>query len=178
LNWRTPVTLLVLLGVLLGGAYYGWQTIVNPGDDTKTEKPTTKKPAECRKKVTIQKGSQVQAADVRINVYNAGIRSGLAGDTLASLVEKGFQQGIADNAPESLNATNVTVLLPNGENVPQTRLVHNQFVGLVRYADGPALAPGIDVIVGDGFRGVRPVSQTFVRVNRPVSTCLDGKGKG
>ena len=38
MNWRTPITMVVLLGVLLGAAYYGWNTIVTPDDDNKADK--------------------------------------------------------------------------------------------------------------------------------------------
>ncbi len=179
MNWRTPITLVVLLGVLLGAAYYGWNTIVNPGDDSKAAAPTTPKKTECKKKVTIKKGTRLTAGDVTVNVYNAGSRSGLAGQTLDSLVAKGFKRGIADNAqPDLTTWGNATVVLPGGTGEPQTRLVHNQFVGTVKYVKGPALAPGVDVVVGDNFRGVDPLTQSFVRVNRRVVTCAETKGSG
>jgi hypothetical protein len=171
-NWRTPITMVVLLGVLLGAAYYGWQTVVNPGDDKKTTtEPTETKPT-CDHKATIKKGTRILAKDVVVNVYNAGNRSGLAGETLDELVDKGFKRGIADNAPTDIKAgPNVAVVLPGGKGLPQMRLVHNQFVGVVKYVSGPELAAGVDVVVGDSFHGVDQAARTFVRVNRVVKTC-------
>ncbi len=178
MNWRTPITLVVLLGVLLGAAYYGWNTIVNPGEDKKAA-PGTAKKTDCTKKTTIKKGSRIPSGDVTVNVYNAGIRAGLAGDTLDSLVAKGFKRGVADNAPSDITTWgNVTVVLPGGTGTPQARLVRNQFLGLVKYVDGPALAPGVDIVVGDNFRGVDPEARAFVRVNRRVETCVETKGSG
>ena len=176
MNWRTPITMVVLLGVLLGAAYYGWSTIVNPGDDKKSASNGPKNTPTCTQK-TIKKGSQVPAADVTVNVYNAGSRSGLAGETLDLLVQKGFKRGVADNAPSDITTWgNASVILPGGQGQPQTRLVHNQFLGIVKYVDGPALAPGVDVVVGDNFRGVNPTAQAFVRVQRQVTACVETKG--
>jgi hypothetical protein len=172
-NWRTPITLVVLLGVLLGAAYYGWNTIVSPGDDKKSAAPDEPSNQPCKKKTTIKKGSRIDAGDVRINVYNGGTRTGLAGDTMDGLVAKGFKRGVADNLPSNINAPwgNVSIVLPGGEAIPQVRLVRNQFIGVVKLIHGPADGSSIDVVVGDSFRGLRQTSQTFVRVNRPVKTC-------
>lgn len=177
MNWRTPITLVVLLGVLMGAAYYGWNTIVNPDDDKTSADPEQSPQTTCKHKTVIKKGQQVEAKQVTVNVYNIGSRSGLASETLNFLVDKGFKRGVADNAPKDITTWgNVSVVLPGGTGEPTTRLLHNQFLGLVKYAKGPELAPGVDVIVGDNFRGVRPGSQTFVRVNRKVETCV-GKDK-
>lgn len=179
MSWRTPITIVVLLGVLLGAAFYGWQTVISPGGDDEKASTPTKSPPTCEKKVTIKKGQQVAAADVIVNVYNAGSRAGLATETLDGLVDKGFKRGIADNAPERVTAgPNVTVVLPDGKGLPQMRLVHNQFIGVVKYVAGPELAAGVDIVVGDSFRGVDPTARTFVRVNRAIKTCTQSTKAG
>ena len=139
MNWRTPITLVVLLGVLLGAAYYGWNTIVSPGDDKKSAAPDEPSNQPCNKKTTIKKGSRIDAGDVRINVYNGGTRTGLAGDTMDGLVAKGFKRGVADNLPSNINAPwgNVSIVLPGGEAIPQVRLVRNQFIGVVKLIHAP-----------------------------------------
>ncbi len=173
MNWRTPITMVVLLGVLLGAAYYGWNTIVNPDDDNKADKSDDSKQTTCKHQTVIRKGQRIQSNQVTVNVYNAGNRSGLASETLNLLVARGFKRGVADNAPEDITTWgNASVVLAGGAGEPTSRLVHNQFLGLVKYVDGPELARGVDVIVGDNFRGVKPDSQTFVRVNRQVETCV------
>jgi hypothetical protein len=173
-NWRTPITLVVLVGVLLGAAYYGWNTIVDPGDDNKAAAPTDPQTKPCKHKDMIRKGTRIEAADVRVNVYNAGTQTGLASETMDALVEKGFKRGVADNLPSDIDATwgNVSIVLPDGEAVPQARLLGNQFLGVVKFVKGPAGGNSMDVVVGDNFRGVRDASQTYVRVNRAVKTCV------
>ena len=55
MNWKTPITLLVLLGILLGAAFYGWQTIIAPDPtDEKTAKTDGKK--KCDKKIVFKRG--------------------------------------------------------------------------------------------------------------------------
>lgn len=177
MNWRTPITMVVLLCVLLGAAYYGWQTIVNPGSDKTAAAHNGGR--RCKHKVTIKKGQHVTSSEVVVNVYNIGSRGGLATETLDELVHRGFKRGIADNARGNLTSwPNATVVLPRGQAGPQTRLVHNQFLGIVKYHRGPALAPGVDILVGDGFRGVDKSAHSFVRVNRRVDTCVAKKTAG
>ena len=133
MNWRTPITLVVLLGVLLGAAFYGWNTIVNPDDDNKADKSDDPKQTTCKHQTVIKKGQLIQAGQVTVNVYNAGSRSGLASETLNLLVEQGFKRGVADNAPDDITTWgNVSIVLPGGAGEPTTRLVHNQFLGIVQ----------------------------------------------
>ena len=46
MQWRTPITLVVLLVILLGAAYYGWQTVVNPTNDAGTTTTRPRRPPE------------------------------------------------------------------------------------------------------------------------------------
>ncbi len=172
MNWRTPITLMVLLGVLLGAAYYGWQTVINPGgSDANVTAPTPTGPT-CEKTTVIKKGQRIVAKDIIVNVYNAGQRAGLAGETLDELVNKGFKRGIAANAPSNLAVgPNATVILPGGAGGPQIKLVRNQFIGKVMVLKAASLTQGVDVIVGESFRGVAAKSPTFLRVKRAVTAC-------
>jgi hypothetical protein len=170
-SWKTPITLVVLLGVLLGAAYYGWRTIVSPatGSDAANEKPHHKKHP-CAHKHVYPKGQKVRSKQITVNVYNAGSISGLADSTLSSLSDKGFRAGVADNAPGGVGATNVTILAADRQ-VPQIQLLASQFKGKVVYATGPPLANGIDVVVGDGFSGMDPSAKKYLRLHHAVTTC-------
>jgi len=167
LNWKTPVTLLVLLGLLVGAVFYGWQTIISP--DEPAEGPTAGAPPMCERKATFKKGQRILAGDITVNVYNAGIVSGLAGNTLSALVGKGFQGGVSDNAPGAQSARNVTIMTDVPES-PKVRLVRMQFQGPVRVVPGE-LAVGIDIIVGDEFRAVDPNATTVIQLRRNISSC-------
>jgi hypothetical protein len=168
--------MVVLLGVLFGAAYYGWQTIVDPDGGNTDTASNGPRGTPCKHKVTIKKGARIQTGDVRVNVYNTGTRSGLAGETLDELVQNGFHRGVADNAPGNLSTRNATVLLVHGKAVPQVQLVRKQFIGTVTVHKGPALAPGVDILVGDAFRGVRAAAPKSVRVHKAVTTCAPRRG--
>jgi len=179
-NWKTPITLLVLTGILLGAAYYGWTSLSAPSEKPDTSSatsasnaPSAKEPR-CTTVKRFSKGQSIAAEDVIVNVFNAGSIPGLASETLDSLVDKGFEQGAADNAPIDFAATNVTIVTKKRDS-PAVRLVAMQFQGTVRFADRPDLAPGVDVVVGDDFLSVDLEAQRILRLKRPVTTCTTVK---
>jgi hypothetical protein len=172
LNWKTPITLVVLLGLLVGAVFYGWQTIISPDEKEKAPE-VAGTPPKCERRTTFKKGQTIRAPDITVNVYNAGIVPGLAGDTLSALVGKGFQGGISDNAPGAQSARNVTIVTDVPES-PKVRLVRTQFQGPVRVVPGE-LAVGVDVIVGDEFLAVDPNAITFIQLKRNISSCPKGK---
>jgi hypothetical protein len=170
-SWKTPITLLVLLGVLLGAAYYGWRTIISPatGDD-KTSPSTVHHPPRCVTKHVYPKGLKFKSKHIVVNVYNAGDISGLADQTLNALVGRGFRAGTADNAPGGVSATNVTIVTDERQ-APQVQLVASQFKGRVAYATGPALAAGIDIVVGNDFVGTNTNAKKYLTLHKPLRTC-------
>jgi hypothetical protein len=172
-TWKTPVTLLILLVLLLGGAFYGWQTIISPATKegpaaTGDGQPTDK----CDQVQQFHRGQLIRADDIVVNVYNAGSIANLAEDTLRDLKKQGFKSGVFDNAPTRVTASNVTILT-QGKVTPQVRLVATQFKGDVRYAKGAPIDTGIDVIVGDKFQGVDKDAKKTLRLKRDISTCTD-----
>jgi hypothetical protein len=172
-GWRTPITLLVLLAVLLGAGYYGYRTVISPSDDnSKNSGPATT----CTKHRVFHRGQKIASSDILVNVYNAGSIANLASDTLGSLHGNGFQRGVAANAPSGISATNVTILTRHSA-LPEVRLVARQFQGRVAFRKGRPLAAGIDVIVGDEFKGMKAHAVKFLRLGRVVRTCTRNAGQ-
>ncbi len=172
MSWKTPITLLVLFGVLLGAAYYGWRTIISPATDSGTPAAVAHKPQppSCTHQQKFHKGQKVWAKDVVVNVYNAGSVVGLAGDTLNALADRGFKSGLASDAPGSLTTMNVTII-GNDVSTPPVKLVASQFKGVVKLRRTPALAAGIDVIIGDNFKGVDSAAKHYWRVAKDTKVC-------
>jgi hypothetical protein len=166
-GWRTPITLLVLLGVLFGAGYYGYRTVISPNTDKdKSSGPTTT----CTKQRVFHRGQKIVSKDILVNVYNAGSIANLAGDTLVALHGSGFLRGVAANAPSGISATNVTILTRHSR-FPQVRLVARQFKGHVVIRKGRPLAAGIDVVVGDDFKGMKAHAVRSLRLGHVVRTC-------
>jgi hypothetical protein len=169
-GWRTPITLLVLLGVLLGAGYYGYRTVISPNtdDNNKSSGPT----ATCTKHRVFHRGQKILSKDILVNVYNAGSIANLATDTLAGLHDNGFLRGVAANAPSGISATNVSILTRQAR-LPQARLVAQQFKGHVVIRQAHPLAAGIDVVVGDDFQGMMDHAARSLRLSHVVRTCTD-----
>ena len=66
---RTPLTLLILLGVLCYGAWWGWNNVIA------TVPPLPPEP--CVQQTLPN--SQLRSTQVTVSVYNGGDRRGLAG---------------------------------------------------------------------------------------------------
>jgi hypothetical protein len=167
-SWRTPITLLVLLGVVLGAGYYGWRTLQSPTDND-GDAPTVRQEPKCKKQPRSD-GRSIKSTAITVNVFNAGNVSGLASATLRSLGAAGFRSGVADNAPVGVAVTNVTILT-RGKTSPQAQLVASQFKGRVDIRKGLDLAEGIDVVVGDEFVGVDKKAKSSIRVGRQPQPC-------
>jgi hypothetical protein len=179
-QWRTPITLAVLVVILLGAAYYGWQTVVNPATDangstTPTRTHGTPPPKQvCVQRKTYPKGAHVAAGFFRVNVYNASAVSGRAGDVLSALHSRGFRLGIAANPPAGVTATNVSILTLTPD-APRVTLLAEQFKGKVKLVPGPALAIGFDVVLGPDFAGLAPGAPSSLTLTKAVKVCTKFK---
>ena len=170
MTWKTPVTLLVLLVLLLGAAFYGWQTIISPATEDNNKASGPKPTDKCGRVQQFHRGQVIRAGDIVVNVYNAGSISNLAEDTLKGLRQRGFKAGVFDNAPSRVTATNVTILT-GGKLSPEVRLVAKQFKGVVSYSRAAEIDPGINIVVGDDFKGIDGKAKKSLRLKRDVSTC-------
>ena len=91
---RTPLTLLVLLGLLVGASWYAVRELQTP--------PQLSPPGHCTPALVrvAPKGAAavVRLNQVRVTVFNApGGRAGLASATSSTLQNRGFQTGAAGN---------------------------------------------------------------------------------
>lgn len=172
MTWKTPVTLVVLLGVLLGAAYYGWASVVSGGSADKKTTPTTPTCATTQ----VGKGQRLTAKNVLVNVYNAGSVEGLANRTLTTLKARGFRGGVVSNAPTGIFTRSV-MILARDRRAPQVQLVAQQFRGPVAFGRPHDVAAGVNVVVGDNFGGFRKRILRAIVVHRPVQACSTTKAK-
>ena len=160
--------MLALTGILVVGAVWGWRslfaevpggglTIAEPGPSCSTEQ--------------VKAGGKIRAKQIRVSVFNGGTRTGLAGDTLDALMERGFIGGDLGNAPSDVKVRRVQVW-STVENDPTARLVALQFGKdvKVRFSDED-LGAGVDVIVGNGFKRLIKAPRSL-EVKRPQEYCV------
>lgn len=168
MRWRSPITLLVLVVLLVGGAWLGYQALTSSNPSQATG-PVT--PGACIQWKTIPAGTTITAKAILVNVYNAGSKSGEAAKVLASLHARGFRAGVAANPPAGIEADNVTIRTERPHS-PVTTMVKDQFNGTVLVTAGPAISKGLDVIIGSAYAGINPKAATKTVLAAPVRVCI------
>jgi hypothetical protein len=143
----TLITLLVLVALLAVGGYLGWKALSSP-------LPGDQDPPEPTCAAGLAKGDVVRSRDVTVSVYNAGTRTGLAGDTQHQLVARGFIAGELGNAPQDVADVAFVRILTTNKADPAAQLVALQFGKGTKVVAAPDLGPGIEVVVGDRFSGL------------------------
>lgn len=161
----TAITLLVLLLVLAGMAVYGFKSLTSPLPGSSA---SAKKCDGTQKKVQ----GYLKRSEVQVSVFNAGQREGLAGTTLEKVEAAGFRAGNSGNAPKSAEVRRAIVW---------TTKEHDRAALLVARAFGRRtkvevtntdLGPGIDVLVGNKFKGLAPKAIKRIRLPAPIETCI------
>ena len=156
-RWATPITLLMLLGLLGWGLWWGWQQLSRPAQVVPA--------APC----VTQSASVLTSTQVTVQVMNAGSVAGLAGQVTEQLRNKGFTTKPAANTDEPVGNT---VVVGATADEPAVQLVLGFFPGAEVRVDGRTDGT-VDVLVGDSFGGFNDAAPTEIGV--PGGTvCLPG----
>jgi hypothetical protein len=160
-------TLTALVVLLVVGAVVGWHSLTAPVDPEDPE-PTPSASGCVRE---FAKGDRVAASRVRVSVYNAGNRTGLAATVRNRLEARGFLPGEARNAPARYRDVRVVRVLAPSVRDPAARLVALQF-GQKTFVQrtGVELGPGVEVVVGNNFVGLVDAPRELT-ATRPGSGC-------
>ncbi|WP_020574888.1 LytR C-terminal domain-containing protein [Actinopolymorpha alba] len=159
---RGPLTLLVLVGIVSGAAWYGWDSVLNvapapgPTQVCSTPGPNAKQ--------------RITAQTVAINVYNAGRVAGLADRTAAELRQRGFTVRKVGNAPKGAKVA-VVEIRGRAKNAPEVILLARQFSGEKIEADGRSDV-SVDLIIGADFHGLVDKAPSAMDVDTPVPICV------
>jgi LytR cell envelope-related transcriptional attenuator len=163
---RTPITLLVLLGVVVGAGWYGWTQVQEP-----LRNPFANDSDDCVTR-TFEEGARLRTSQVVVNVYNAGSRDALASTTMDALVRRGFRRGVATNAPRRVAVADIAVV-DGDPGSAAARLLRAQFRGPVPVQRRPDLTKtGLDVIVGNGYAGLSQKAPRSVLVRGDTDVCI------
>jgi hypothetical protein len=154
---RTPVTLLILFGVLLYGAYWGYHNII---------RPIPALPPEPCVNQSVPKG-ELQSSQVVVRVYNGGDRKGLAADVGRSLRGKGFRVTLTNNTVEKIQKT---VIVGADVNNPEVKFVKTFFKEAVVRSDG-RVDRTVDVLVGNKYGGFNKKAKTTYQIDADT-VCL------
>jgi hypothetical protein len=154
---RTPITLLLLLGVLSYGAWWGYTNVIQ--DVPKQQA------APCVDQ-TLSKGL-LKSSQVSLKVFNGGDRKGLAGDVGRALRAKGFKVTQTRNTVEKIEKTVIV-----GANVkdPEVLFVKTFLKDAIVRDDG-RVDHSVDVLVGNRYGGFNKDAKTTYRV-KAGTVCL------
>jgi hypothetical protein len=136
---RTPITLLLLLGVLCYAAWWGYTNVL---------RPIPAPPVQPCVDQSVNKG-QLKSSQVTVKVYNGGNKRGLAGDVGRSLRERGFNVIRTANTAEKISKT---VIVGADSKNPEVLLVKGFFKDAVVKGDKRA-DHSVDVLVGNKYGG-------------------------
>jgi hypothetical protein len=165
----TAVTMTFLVGLLVAGLVVGTRWLFAPIEDDTEAAPGS----DCTPQ-KVGAGKPLRTQEVTVSVFNAGERSGLASETLDQLGNRGFRLGDTGNAPETANVKFVQVWTTDRRD-PAARLVALQFGKKTAIRRGEDLGPGVDVIVGNRFKGLVKAPKS-IRVRQPAEVCVPPGG--
>lgn len=154
---RTPVTLLILLGILCYGAWWGWQNIVAP--------PKQSPPPPCVKTKVTDK--TLESSQVTVQVFNGGDKKGLAGEISSRLADKDFIVLDPANTDKKVSGT---IIVGNKKSNPEVQLVKRFFKKAKVRGDGRS-DHTVDVLVGNKYAGFQAKAKTSYPV-KTRTVCL------
>lgn len=156
---KTPVTLLVLLAVLLGGAWWGYKSVIAP-------------PPEPPKDPCVMQsvnGGKLKSSQVTVNVYNGSSERGLARKVAAEMKKRGFRTSDVDNTERRITKT---IIVGAKKSNPEVQLVALQFKGATIEEDDRPDGT-VDVLVGRQFGGYQKARKEITVAGGQV--CLPSK---
>ncbi len=142
---RSALTLVGLSLLLVTGTVWGWAQLTKPF-------PGKADPPPCVES-QYAAGENIYPQDVTVSVLNASDRAGLAGRTMQALVDAGFDEGDAANAPAGTEVAFAEIWAADPEH-PAVKLVRSRF-GKIEVTGTSYDAPGVVVVVGDEFETLR-----------------------
>ena len=154
---RTPFTLLVLLGILSYGAWWGYSNVIR-------EVPPAP-PVPCVDQKLPK--NRLKSSQVSVSVFNGGDKRGLAGDVGRSLRERGFKVQTTSN---TLQKVGKTVIVGAGIKNPEVLLVKAFFKDAEVRAD-KRVDGSVDVLVGNRYGGFNKKAKTTYTV-KGAKACL------
>lgn len=120
----------------------------------------------------LQTGAMLNSNYLTVNVYNASEKSGVANRVRINLERNGFLGGIVANYQGQLKPKNVMIFAQDKSD-PKVKLLAKQFKGKVEFAPADfETKPGMNVVVGPKFKGVKKDAPTTLKVATPIKVCV------
>lgn len=152
----TPISLLVLLGIIVAGFWYGWKALTAP------------LPPDVDPCVSTDVGKSLTTRSVQVNVLNGGYTKGLAGQVGKQLSSKGFDVTATGNTQDLVKQT---VIVGVSKDSPEVKMVASFFnKATIREDSYNKIDHSVTVMVGQSYGGFNTKAPTSMAVSGPV--CL------
>lgn len=146
---RTPLSLLVLLGILGFGGWWGYNNVMKA--------PPPPPPTPC---TSQDVDGSLRASQVAIRVFNGGAATGKAGEVSRVLVGKGFAVRATTNTDERVKQTTI---VGKSKNDPAVKLVQS-FFKKTSVREDKRVDGTVDVIVGSAYAGMNTNAKTSIKI--------------
>ena len=156
---KSALTLAVLGLLVVVAAVWGWAALTEPLPEDE--------PVAICEDTDVAAGGEVRRDQVVVSVFNGSDRSGLAGSTMAQLVERGFVEGDVGDAPLPAASTQIWSSEPTN---PAVLLVQQQFKQ-AKIVTGDPLGVGIVVVVGEKFKTLKKKQVESVLAESDATYC-------
>jgi hypothetical protein len=158
IHWRTPITMVVLLGILVGGMWWGWNSLTNSSADQNCVEQ--KLP-----------NNRLVPKQVVINVYNGGAKAGMAARTADELKKRGFNIGRVANEPNG-DKVDVVAVRGAGGTAPELKLVSGQLNQKAVPVTDNRPDHTVDLVLGRGYNRLNTKGMPSVAVPPGTVVCL------
>ncbi|MEZ0577167.1 LytR C-terminal domain-containing protein [Nocardioides sp. MH1] len=143
---RSAVTLALLALVFVVGVAWAWSSVTDPFPEKADAPACTDAP--------VNRGDRITPGDVLVNVLNGSTTEGLAGETMDALVRKGFSEGAKGNTSAKTGASGAMIWADDPDSTA-AKLLKGYLGKGTKIVQQSTANPGITVVVGEGFPGVR-----------------------
>lgn len=169
----SAVALAVTAVIVVVMAIWGYQAATAPiEDDSIGSTPVDSRTETCPPGETQTIVKFLRSDQVVVSVYNAGKRQGRAVATLSLLEDRGFQAGAFGNASDA--TVRFAEIHAKASDLTKADLVALHFGknATVVIEDEQALrGPGVNVVIGDGFRRLKAGAPRRIQLPEPVISC-------
>jgi LytR cell envelope-related transcriptional attenuator len=158
IHWRTPVTMIILLGMLVGGFWWGWNSLINSSAEpncVEQELPN----------------NRLVPKQVVVNVYNGGAKAGTAARVAEELEKRGFNIGKIANEPKG-DKIDVVSVRGTSDTSPELKLVAGQLAQKALTVGDNRPDHIVDIVVGVGFSKLNTKGMPSVAVPPGSVQCL------
>ncbi|GAA1603018.1 hypothetical protein GCM10009789_66310 [Kribbella sancticallisti] len=158
IHWRTPITMVVLLSLLIGGAWWGWNSLTQ----------SSAEPNCVEQKLA---NNRLVPKQVVVNVYNGGAKAGTAASVAELLKKRGFNIGKIANEPKGDKYEGVAIRGAAADG-PELALVAGQVVQKPQLTADARPDHTVDLVVGHGFTALRDKGVPSIAVKPDSVHCL------